>query len=179
MESSLIDLSKYRFQSSQEDFDAAMYLLNNGNYRASVNRSYYAIFHALRAVTALDGFDSSKHSGIIAYFNKNYVKESIFDKSISKNIDSIYRLRECADYKDFYVVSKEQALEQYEKARVVLKTIHPYLNSRWDMSLQQDKSQSSSTEDKPSLIGALNKKVVEAGSGETENRSPMRDDPTK
>ena len=60
-------------------------------YSSAVNRAYYAIFHALRAVTALDGFDSGKHSGVIAYFNRNYVKNGIFNKRISKNIDKIGR----------------------------------------------------------------------------------------
>ena len=83
MEGSVIDLSKYRYQSAVEDLAAAKTLLNAEQYKASVNRSYYALFHALRAVTALDGFDSSKHSGIIAFFNRTYVKEGIFDNSLS------------------------------------------------------------------------------------------------
>ena len=77
MEGSMIDLSKYRFDSAVDDLDTAKELLRTQKYKASVNRSYYAIFHALRAVTALDDFDSSKHSGIISFFNKNYVKNEI------------------------------------------------------------------------------------------------------
>jgi len=63
--------------------------------KASINRSYYAIFHGMRAVTALSGFDSSKHSGIIAYFNQNFIKKGIFDKSMSETIKAAYRIREC------------------------------------------------------------------------------------
>ena len=109
MEGSMIDLSKYRFDTAIDELDTSKELLKTQKYKASVNRSYYAIFHALRAVTALDDFDSSKHSGLIAFFNKTYVKEGIFDKEISKLIDTAYRLREKADYQDFYVVSREQA----------------------------------------------------------------------
>ena len=65
-------------------------VIDLSGYRLAVNRSYYAVFHALRAVTALDHFDSGKHSGIIAYFNQHYVKAGIFDKEISKMIDSCY-----------------------------------------------------------------------------------------
>ena len=93
MEGSVIDLSKYRLQSAEENLVASKTLLNAEQYKSSVNRSYYALFHALRAVTALDGFDSSKHSGIIAFFNRTYVKEGIFDKSLSKYIDVSFRLR--------------------------------------------------------------------------------------
>lgn len=67
MEGSIKDLSKYRFESALEDLDCAR-----------------AIFHALRSVTALDQFDSGKHSGIIAYFNRTYIKEGVFTKVYQK-----------------------------------------------------------------------------------------------
>lgn len=61
MDSSLIELSKYRYQRSKEIIEDAKLLARDKSFSSSVNRSYYAIFHALRAITALDGFDSSKH----------------------------------------------------------------------------------------------------------------------
>lgn len=108
MDGGVIDLSKYRFDTATENLDAALTLLNDRKFKASVNRSYYAIFHVLRAVTALDEFDSSKHSGVIAYFNRTYVKEGIFDRSVSKMIDTAFRLREKADYQDFTIISREK-----------------------------------------------------------------------
>ena len=129
MENSLKDLSLYRLERAEEDLETAKENMDSGKYRASVNRSYYALFHALRAITALDGFDSSKHSGIIAYFNQNYTKNQVFDKEISRMIDTCYRLREKADYNDFFLVAKEDALKQYEKAQYVVKTITAYVNS--------------------------------------------------
>ena len=58
MEGSMIDLSKYRFQSANEDLETAYLLMKDGKFKASVNRSYYAIFHALRFyVAALAEFD--------------------------------------------------------------------------------------------------------------------------
>lgn len=132
MEGSVIDLSKYRLQSAEENLVASKTLLNAEQYKSSVNRSYYALFHALRAVTALDGFDSSKHSGIIAFFNRTYVKEGIFDKSLSKYIDVSFRLREKADYQDFVVITKEQAEEQYYKAEQLILAVKPYLEEQWN-----------------------------------------------
>ena len=38
------------------------------SYRSANNRAYYSIFHAIRSVLALDGFDSKKHSGVISEF---------------------------------------------------------------------------------------------------------------
>ena len=129
MEGSVTDLAMYRLNRAEEDLETAEENLKAGKYRASVNRSYYAVFHALRAVTVLDQFDSGKHSGIIAYFNQHYVKTGIFDREISKLVDSSYRLREKADYDDFYLVSGEEAQLQIEKARAVVAEVGKYLTA--------------------------------------------------
>ena len=105
MEGSLVDLSKYRLSTAKSDLNAAKVLYSAKEFRGAVNRSYYAIFHALRAVLAMDDFDSSKHSGIIAYFNQHYIKTEVFDKSVSKLVSAAFRLKEKADYQDFYIVN--------------------------------------------------------------------------
>ncbi len=74
MENRLHDLSKYRLEKAKEDLEASELMLKNGKFSQSINRSYYAIFHAVRALLALDRFDSQKHSGIISYFKQNYVR---------------------------------------------------------------------------------------------------------
>lgn len=131
MESSVVDLSKYRYQRSRENLRDAWILLDAQSYKSSVNRSYYAIFHCLRAVTALDSFDSSKHSGIIAFFNMHYVKTGIFDKAVSKMLDKAYRWREKADYKDYEEVTENTAKEQIMNAEKIMSVIEPYLQKRW------------------------------------------------
>ena len=133
MESSLIELSKYRFQCACEDLNDAKLLMDAGSFKSSVNRSYYAIFHMLRAVTALDHFDASKHSTVIAYVNRMYVKEGIFDKTLSKMLDKAYRLRENADYKDFEIISRDMAKEQIERAEKIIDMLKSYLDEKWKL----------------------------------------------
>lgn len=132
MEISMIELSKYRFKRAQEILEDAKILLNEKSFASSVNRSYYAIFHALRAVIALDGFDSSKHSGVISYINRNYVKEGIFQKQLSKILDTSFRLREKADYDDFFIISLDTAQEQLLKAETVMNEVETYLIKKWN-----------------------------------------------
>lgn len=131
MEGSIKELSQYRFQRACEDYETAKLLFEAKSLKASINRSYYAIFHALRAVTALDQFDSSKHLGVIAYINRYYVKEGIFDKGFSKMLDMAFRLREKADYEDFVIVSVEMSEEQLVKAGKILNIIKEHLEKRW------------------------------------------------
>ncbi|MBU0700187.1 HEPN domain-containing protein [bacterium] len=87
------DISKYRLEKAKEDLNAATQNLANTHLAASINRSYYCIFHAMRAVLALDGFDSKKHSGVIAYFRQNYIKTNIFDKIYSEIIGMAFEIR--------------------------------------------------------------------------------------
>ena len=75
--------------------------LNIEQYRTSLNRSYYAIFHAMRAVNILEGYDSSKHSGVIAYFTQTFLKTERLDRGLSKIIKEASYLREKSDYTIF------------------------------------------------------------------------------
>ena len=128
MEGSLKDLSKYRFDCSVEALEDSRIMFENGRYKNTLNRAYYAIFHAIRAVNALDGFDSSKHSGVIAFFNMNYVKTGIFSKEASRIIKKAYESREKADYLDFYIASREDAEEQIKRAELFQDWVAEYLN---------------------------------------------------
>ena len=85
----------------------------------------------MRAVLALDGFDSKKHKGVISYFNQHYVKTKIFPPSVSKIIDDAFNVRGNADYEDYYEVTAESAQEQINNAEYIISLIQPYLESCW------------------------------------------------
>ncbi len=123
-----IILSKYRFEKAKEDLLSAKINLDNGLIKASINRSYYAIYHSIRSVNALDGFDSKKHSGVIAYFNQHYIHTGKFKKGIYSIISTAYRIREKSDYDDFYVASIEDAKEQLKNAEYFIQLTEEFLN---------------------------------------------------
>lgn len=127
MDSSLKELSSYRLLRAKEMLAASEENLKMGQLRTSLNRSYYAVFHAMRAVNILEGFDSSKHSGVIAFFNKNILKENKMDRDLSGIIKSTSYLREKSDYDDFYIASKNEAEEQLTNARLFLQKVEQYL----------------------------------------------------
>lgn len=130
MEGRITELSRYRFQTGHEALLDARLMYDNGRYKNALNRAYYAIFHAIRAVNALTGFDSSKHSGVIAYFNQNYVKTGIFPKELSKMIRLASENREKADYLDFFIASREEAEKQIHRAEQFLEAMEKYLRSQ-------------------------------------------------
>ena len=88
---SKVILSKVRVEHSQDALEEAELLFRAEKYKGAANRSYYAVFHAMRAVLALDGYDSKKHSGVISEFRKLYIKTKIFSNDIS-NIVLTYNL---------------------------------------------------------------------------------------
>ena len=77
------DLVSYRIETAKSDLKSAKILLNAGEYKGANNRAYYAIFHAINAVHALDGRAFKRHKDAIANFNKDYVKtEKWVEKSV-------------------------------------------------------------------------------------------------
>ena len=66
MEGGMRDLMRYRLEKAGEAIAEAEENIEHGHYATSLNRSYYAIFHAMRAANSLYGFDSRKHSGVMS-----------------------------------------------------------------------------------------------------------------
>ena len=122
-------LSKRRVESAEECLLAAQSNYDNDFFKAAANRAYYAIFHAMRAVLALDGFDSRKHSGIIAEFRKNYIKPGVFDSELSATITELYQSRSGSDYDDFYVISIEDLKRQILSAQEFVEAVKKYLST--------------------------------------------------
>lgn len=125
------ELSKYRLEKAKEDLSTAIENLVNTHISGSINRSYYCIFHTIRAILALDGFDSKKHSGVISYFRQNYIKTNIFDKIYSEIIGMAYEVRNKNDYDDFVVIDIGEANIQVANARLFLDIVESYLENRW------------------------------------------------
>lgn len=121
------DLIQYRLDAADEKLKSARILLDSGQLKDSVGRSYYAIFSAVRAVLAKDGVDFARHAGVISYFQKNYIKTQIFDSKYSRYLTAAFQVRNSCDYDDFYIVSKERAEEQYRHAEEMIQTIQHYL----------------------------------------------------
>lgn len=129
MEGSINELIRYRLERANEMIAAAEDNLKLKQYRTSLNRSYYAVFHAMRAANAFEGFDSSKHSGVIAYFNSHFLKEGKLDKELSKIIKAVSYLREKSDYDDFFLASEQESEIQLENAKRFVTAVTKYLDS--------------------------------------------------
>ena len=81
-----IDLAKYRIEKAKTDLNSAKILFNANDCKGANNRAYYAIFHALEAVHALDGNSYRSHKETISNFNKEYVKTEVFPREVGRKI---------------------------------------------------------------------------------------------
>lgn len=124
------DLCKYRIEIAKNDLRSAKALLDIEDYRGANNRAYYAIFHAINAVHALDGQSYKKHKDAIANFNKNYVKTEIFERELGRKISQAEKIRHASDYDDFYIAKISESQKQIQVAEELLNAVEQYCEER-------------------------------------------------
>ena len=116
-------LLAYRLKQAEETLaDAEKMLQENITPRSILNRAYYTMFYALLALfvkTSLN-LKTSKHTGIISLFDKEFVHPGKIDKYYSKILHKIFEARQEVDYREFVQLSKEQVAEFVKLAKEFL-----------------------------------------------------------
>lgn len=110
--------------SAKRDMDAE-------DYTSANNRAYYAVFHTMRTVLALDGEDYKKHSAVIARFTLNYLKPEILPREYSKLISNASLIRNRSDYEDFYICSVADTNVLFSGAEAFYTEVEKYLTGRY------------------------------------------------
>lgn len=124
------DITLHRIQTAKEDLRAARILLQAEEYRSANNRAYYAIFHAVNAVHALNGNAYKRHKDALANFNRDYIKTEIFPREIGRKINESEVIRHASDYDDFYIASREESERQITVADEFIKMVEEYCARR-------------------------------------------------
>lgn len=122
-----IELSKYRYSLAKQTYNNAKMCFDNGFYRDCINRSYYAVFYAIRAVLALDSIDFKRHKDVVAYFNKEFVAQGKFPGEMGRRLARLKMKREESDYSDFFIASADEAQTQLQSVEYMLPLIKEYL----------------------------------------------------
>lgn len=123
-------LAKYRLDQAKENLEEAEALFNINKFKGASNRAYYSIFHAIKAILALEETDFKKHSSVIAYFNKEYISKTIFPRELGKRVSEARFFREKSDYVDFYMVTKEECQTQIDTAKLMIEYAEKYINKK-------------------------------------------------
>ncbi|PIP37533.1 MAG: antitoxin [Desulfobacterales bacterium CG23_combo_of_CG06-09_8_20_14_all_52_9] len=113
----------HRFERAESTLAEAVEELSRGNFSLTVNRSYYAVFYAMRAFLAVAGKDSSKHSGVAILFNQHFIKTGMVSEVSMKSIQSLMDLRHEGDYQDFTEITEDEAKGALESAQAIISTL--------------------------------------------------------
>ncbi len=117
LEKNVLDLSVYRMEKAKELADQSEWMLKGNYIDGSINRSYYAIFSAVRSLLALLKLDRSTHSGVIGLFDRYFVKTGIFDKKWSSIAHAAFDARQRSDYEYNPPLTEKQAQKQLAETR--------------------------------------------------------------
>jgi len=121
-------LARYRLKQAEESVDEAQYLLSGGKSpRSVINRAYYGMFYAVLALLIFEPYTSSKHAGILSYFNKRFIKEGPFPEELGRWINIAFELRQRGDYREYVELSYEQVSPFIMNAREFISQVRAYL----------------------------------------------------
>jgi len=123
-------MSVYRYEQALQCIQSSKALISLGDYKGAANRSYYGVFHAMRSVLAIDNVDFGNHGQVIGYFRREYIRTQIFPKEMSYIIDTLFKVRNKCDYDDFYIISKEDVINQLKSAEYFLNKIHIHIEAK-------------------------------------------------
>ena len=123
----MISIKIYRYSLAKQTYNNAKMCFDNGFYRDCINRSYYAVFYAIRAVLALDSIDFKRHKDVVAYFNKEFVAQGKFPGEMGRRLARLKMKREESDYSDFFIASADEAQTQIQSVEYILPLIKEYL----------------------------------------------------
>jgi uncharacterized protein len=105
-------LIEYRLTQARDSIREADVLDQSGMSRRSVmNRLYYAMFYAVLALLQEKEMGTSKHSGAIALFDREFVKTGTFPKEMSKALHWAFELRQKGDYMEETEVTADDVAE--------------------------------------------------------------------
>jgi len=104
-------LIQYRMERAHETLEDARALFEQDRTPASiVNRAYYAMFYAALALLATIGQETSKHSGVLALFDKHFMKSGALPAEMGRFLHQAFEMRQTGDYEEEAELTREDAL---------------------------------------------------------------------
>ena len=105
-----------------------------GDYESAVSRAYYAMFYAVLAVLATKGLGSSKHSGVISLFDREFVKPGDLPKELSRSLHMAFEHRQQADYGEFAQLDEPEAIRVIQEADTFVQNVQAYIKAKGFLS---------------------------------------------
>jgi len=130
MDERLRELVRLRMEQATETLREARILLAEHAGRGAVSRAYYAMFYAVLALLATKGLGSSRHSGTISLFDREFVKAGDLPKELSRALHMAFERRQQADYGELTHLDEPAATRAMEEAAVFVQKVRDYLTTK-------------------------------------------------
>ena len=98
-----------RMAMARDKLSSARDLIEKEHYRDVISSAYYAMFYASKALLLALGEDPHKHQGVVSMYGERIAKVGLGDAKYGTLLKDAKKLREQADYEDFFRATKEQA----------------------------------------------------------------------
>ena len=136
----LEDLLRYRMEQAHETLREAEILLSESALRGTISRAYYAMFYAVLALLATKQLGTSKHSGALALFDREFVKTGVFPRELSRSLHLAYDRRQTHDYGEMVRVHRSIAEETMGDAMTFVAAVESHLHSLGHFAASQEES---------------------------------------
>jgi uncharacterized protein len=120
-------LVSYRLEQAVETLREARLLLDQNAWRGAQNRAYYAMFYAVHALLATRQLGSSKHSGVLALFDREFVKPGLLPTVLSRSLRLAFNRRQSWDYGEVEVLDPEEITGMVAEAKLFVQAIEEFL----------------------------------------------------
>ena len=127
--SQVLELARYRLGQARETLHEAEVLIQEQSWRGAVNRAYYAMFYSVLALAVTRQISTSRHSGVIAFFDREFVKTGVFPKDLSRKLHFAFDRRQVQDYGEFTTLDENSAGDTLANARDFVYAVETYLQS--------------------------------------------------
>ena len=124
MQNELQELINYRIQQAYDTLKEVEFQIENNFLSIAVNRIYYGMFYMLLALALKCGFKTSKHSQLLGWFNREFVKTEKIDREIGKIIHKAFEDRTDSDYGIFIKFEKEEVLQKLNDMKIFLSELN-------------------------------------------------------
>lgn len=125
-------LLAFRMKEAEETLADAERMLKGGlSPRSTSNRAYYAMFYAVLALFLKAGITArtSKHAGVIAVFDREFIHAGKLDVRYSKLLHKTFEARQTIDYKELVEVTVEEASGHVKGAQDFFNAVKKFIES--------------------------------------------------
>jgi uncharacterized protein (UPF0332 family) len=87
------------------------------------------MFYSILPLLIFEPYSSSKHSGVLSYFNRRFIKGGIIPKDIGRAVNKAFDIRQRGDYREQIALNHNQVEPFFDWAEKVIKSVTDFLKS--------------------------------------------------